>query len=65
MKKPWVNKTNSFREAEKFETDYYLAMSGIKRLRTVQFLREMYYKIKRGLKNEGRKGLRRVIKIIQ
>jgi hypothetical protein len=65
MQKIWVNKTSSFREAEKFDADYYLGMSGIERLKTVQFLREMYYKIKRGVNGEGRKRLRRVIKIIQ
>lgn len=65
MKKIWVNKADSFREAEKFDEDYYQAMSEIERLETVQFLREMHHKIKGDLKNEGRERLRRVIKIIQ
>ncbi|MFH1593374.1 MAG: hypothetical protein ABID09_01590 [Candidatus Omnitrophota bacterium] len=64
MKKIWVNKAKSFKEAERFDNSYYLSMSRTERLETMQFLREIYYKIK-GLKNEGRKGLRRVIKIIQ
>ncbi len=65
MKRIWVNKVNSFGEAEKFDEDYYLSMSGIERLETVQLLRVMYHKIKKGNRSEGRKGLRRIIKIIQ
>ena len=65
MKKIWVNKTESFRKASKFDLDYYLTMSGMERLKIVQFLREMHHKIKKGLDGESRKGLRRVIKIIQ
>jgi hypothetical protein len=64
MKKRWVNKARSFKEAQKFEDDYYSKMSEKKRLETMQFLREIYYKIK-GIKNEHRKGLRRVIRVIQ
>jgi hypothetical protein len=65
MKKIWVNKPNSFKTAEKFDIDYYLTMSSSKRLGTVQFLREVYSKFKKGLKNENRKRLRRVVKIIK
>lgn len=64
MKKIWVNKAKSFKDAEEFDIKYYLRMSKKERLETMQFLREIYYKIK-GLKNEGRKRLRRVIRIIQ
>jgi hypothetical protein len=64
MKKRWVNKARSFKEAQKFEDDYYSKMSEKKRLETMKFLREIYYKIK-GIKNEHRKGLRRVIRVIQ
>ena len=60
-----MNKAKSFRKAEKSETNYYLNISAIERLRIVQFLREMHYRIKNGLSGKGRKGLRRVIKIIQ
>jgi len=63
-KKIWVNKAYSFLEAEQFDEQYYQAMSGYERIETMQFLREQYYKIK-GTKNEARKGLRRVIRIIQ
>ena len=65
MKKIWVNKTNSFKNAEKFDYDYYLNMTTSKRLETMQLLREIYPKIKKGYKSENREGLRRVIKVIQ
>jgi len=64
MRKIWVNKAKSFKEAEEFDRNYYAAMSKTEKLETMQFLREMYYKIK-NVKNEGRKRLRRVIKVIQ
>jgi intein/homing endonuclease len=60
-----VNKTDSFKKAEKFDENYYLTMLERERLETMQFLREIYRKIKRRLKNESREGLRRVIRIIQ
>ena len=63
-RKIWMNKAQSFKEAERFDIDYYLSMSASERLQTVQFLREMYHKIK-GLRNEGRKRLCRVVKVIQ
>ncbi len=65
MEKIWVNKTNSLKDAEKFDNDYYLDMTASKRLETMQLLREIYPKIKKGYKSENREGLRRVIKIIQ
>ncbi len=65
MRKIWINKALSFKEALNFDEDYYLAMSATQRLETMQFLREVYHKIKGGLKYEGRKRLRRVIKVIQ
>ena len=65
MKKIWVNKTYSFEDAERFDENYYLNMTSTERLDIMQFLRESYYKINKRLKNESRKGLRRVIKIIK
>ena len=65
MKKIWVNKASSFAAAGRFDDRYYLAMSKTERLETVQFLREMHSKLKKGSRNEGRKGLRRVIKVVQ
>ena len=65
MKKIWANKAGSFRSAERFDEEYYLSMSRSERLEIMQFLRERYFKIKRGRKGEGRKGLRRSIKVVQ
>ncbi len=65
MKKIWIKKFQSFKEAQDFDTVYYRGMSRQGRLETMQFLREIYLKIKGGHKNESRKGLRRIIKIIQ
>ena len=61
MKKVWVNKIDIWEAAERFDENYYLSMSRTKRLETMQFLRETYFK----MKNESPKRLRRVIKIIQ
>lgn len=66
MKKVWINKTNSFDSADEFNEEYYLKMGSYKRVETMQYLREIYYKIKKKKgKNESRKRLRRHIKIIQ
>lgn len=65
MKKIWINKAGSLKKGEIFDKAYYLKMPGRKKLETVQFLREIYHKIKKNIKHEGREGLRRVIKIIQ
>lgn len=64
MKKIWLNKAYSFEEAKKFDENYYLTMPETKRLETVQFLRDIFYKLKRDTKHEDRKRLRRVIKVI-
>jgi len=65
MKKIWVNKTASFKAAERFDEEYYLNMSRTQRLELMQFLREIYFKLNKGRKSEGRKGLRRSVKIIK
>ena len=65
IKKIWIHRARSFKEAEEFDHSYYRAMSWQERLDTVQFLRELYYKIKRNLSRENRKRLCRVIKVIQ
>jgi hypothetical protein len=64
-KKIWINRAKSFKAAQDFDVEYYLSMNSQERLETVQYLREIYYKMKKGLRDEGRKGLRRVIKIIE
>jgi hypothetical protein len=63
MKKRWINRAKSFRDAEKFDEEYYAKMTGKERLEILQFLRESY-KFKQK-KHEGRKRLRRSIRIIQ
>ena len=63
MKKIWINKANSFKEAAEFDSVYYARMSKSERIVTMQFLREVYLKFK-APKNENGKGLRRVIKVI-
>ena len=61
----WLHKSPSFKESEAFEKSYYHGMSAEERVQTVQLLREEYFKMKKGPKNESRKRLRRAIKIIQ
>ena len=64
MKEIWIHKTNSFEKAEEFEKRYYLFKSPEERLSDLQFCREQYLKMK-GITDEGRKGLRRVFKVIK
>ena len=63
MKKIWINKASSFKEAAEFDSVYYSKMSKSERIGTMQFLREVYNKL-RISRNENGKRLRRVIKII-
>lgn len=60
QRKKWVNKTNSFKEAENFDRDYYFKMTAEERLETMQLLREKYSKIETRYNHENRKRLRRV-----
>jgi hypothetical protein len=64
MRKKWVHKTNSFKQAEDFENRLHMQASAQERLSDIQFCREQYFKLK-GLSYAGRKRLRRIIKIIQ
>ncbi len=64
-KKIWVNKSNSFAEAQEFDDSYYLSLSPTERLETVQFLREEFWKLKKDKSHEGGKRLRRVLKLIK
>lgn len=61
MNKIWVNKTTSFKQADKFDAEYYLSMSPEEKLTIVQICREEYYKIKN--LDESRKRFRRFFKI--
>ena len=65
MEKIWVHRANTFEACNKFDRNYYLSMSSTMRLDTVQYLREVYFKMKRGGKSESGKGLRRVVTVIQ
>lgn len=65
MKKIWVNKVSLFSQADTFDVDYYLKMPKRERLETMQFLREIYYKINPKVKHAHREGLRRTIRVIQ
>jgi len=65
MKEIWLKKSESFKDAETFDKYYYLSMSPSQRIETMQLLREMRLKMKRKSKNEDRKRLRRIIKVIQ
>ena len=63
IKKIWIHRARSFKEAEEFDHSYYRAMSWQEKLDTVQFLRELYYKIKRNLSREKKKILAKRIKL--
>lgn len=65
MKKIWERIARSFKEAEELDTAYYRNMSHADKLNDMQLLREIYYNINKKAKDAGRKGLQRVIRIIQ
>jgi len=64
-KRIWINKANSFDEAQKFETAYYLSLSSAERVETVQILREAHFKSNGLFRRENGKRLRRVLRIIK
>ena len=62
----WMHKAKSFEEAKQFDRDYYASMSPEDRLATVQFLRSQNHKLRKGRgRGASRKGLRRVVTVIQ
>lgn len=61
--KVWIKKFNSFEEASEEDLRYHFNMTPEERLETVEYLREVFYKLKGHEK--GREGLRRVFKIIE
>ena len=66
MQKIWVNKADSFSDAEQFDQSYYSEMLPSDKLDTMQWLREEYFRSqKMGISNESGKRLRRVFKIIK
>ena len=64
-KKIWLNKANSFKEAQKFDDAYYLKLSSKERVEAVQLLREAHFKSTGMPINENGKRLRRVFRIIK
>jgi len=67
-RKIWIHKAKSFKKAEAFERSYYSSMSVAEKLDCMQYLREIYYNFGafgRKARNASRKGLQRVIRVIQ
>lgn len=64
-RKIWVNKSNSFADAQKFDDTYYLSLTPTERLETVQFLREEFWKLKKDKDHESGKRLQRIFKLIK
>jgi hypothetical protein len=60
----YVNKANSFKEAEEWEDKYYASLSAEERLSDIQICRENYYKLKKNV-NARRKRFCRVFRIIK
>lgn len=66
MQKIWVNKADSFSDAEQFDQSYYSEMLPSDKLDTMQWMREEYFRSRKmGISNESGKRLRRVFKIIK
>jgi len=65
MKKIWIKRFASPQEADRSDENYYLSMTPVERLDTLQFLREIYTKFAKGKKHESGQRLRRVVKILQ
>lgn len=61
--KVWVNKAESFADAERFDSEYYENQTPERRLDTMQLLREQYCKMNKKAGDAHRKGLRRFIKV--
>jgi hypothetical protein len=63
--KIWIRSCSTFKEARKFAQEDDLSLSPEERLETVQFLRELAHKLIKGGRDEDRKRLRRVVRVIQ
>ena len=63
MKKIWMHKARSFKEAEEFDRNYYLRMGPEERLETVQLLREIYFKFKSLLKMKIEKDCEELLRL--
>ncbi|MFC1668553.1 hypothetical protein ACFL1T_04140 [Chlamydiota bacterium] len=62
MKKIWMHKSNSFKEAEAFDDEYYFRLAPEERLDMLQFLRISHQKMENKNPNCDRR-LQKVIKI--
>jgi len=62
LKKIWVQKATSFREAARFDRQYYQALSPNERIEIVDRLRSMVRKFRKG-RNGGTR-LRKVIRVV-
>jgi len=60
----WVSKSDSFNAANEFDDDYYLSMSREERLETLQFLREIYFKVKKALRMKVEKDYEELLKLL-
>lgn len=65
MKKIWINRAENFKEAERFDADYYRNMTPEERIDAMELLRKEYWKLKKGGLNAHRQRLRRVVTIIK
>lgn len=65
MKKRFIHKASSFKEAEEYEDKYYACLSPEERLSDIQICREQYFLMKGISLSESRKRLRRVLRIIK
>lgn len=65
MKKKWINKTSSFYNAQELDDKYYISKTPKERLSDIQICREQYFLINKKAKNESRKRLQRVVRIIK
>jgi len=61
----WINKANSFEDAQEFDTAYYLNLTSAERVETVQVLREAHFKLNGLFRRENGKRLRRVLRVIK
>lgn len=66
MKKLWIKKFGLHKEAEESDNKHYSSMSNKERLSIMQFLRNQYWKLKKGDSGNGdTKRLRGSVKIIK
>jgi len=63
--KIWINKTDSFEDALKFDKAYYLSLSTSERVEAVQIFREAHFRSSGLLKHENGKRLRRVLSVVE